>query len=85
MQHNLTWFSGHQYDVILLYLTMFWFVSKKSLFWINMPTKIHACTLNTYCQWKATSLASVWEIRKYLHLQMFEYIALFEQIVIIST
>lgn len=82
MQQNLTWLDIWCHLIISYNVLI---CIKKSIFWINMPTKIHACTLNTYCQWKATSLASVWEIRKYLHLQMFEYIALFEQIVIIST
>lgn len=60
------------------YLTMLWFVKKK---------KIHACTLTLVVNEKPPVCSSVWVhvIRKYLHLEMFYYITLFEQIVIIST
>lgn len=66
------------------YLTMLWFV-KKTSFLVNMPKKIHACTLTLVVNEKPLVCSSVWEIRKYLHLEMFYYITLFEQIVIIST
>lgn len=68
------------------YLTMLWFV-KKTSFFINMPKKIHACTLTLVVNEKPPVCSSVWVhvIRKYLHLEMFYYITLFEQIVIIST
>lgn len=61
------------------YLTMLWFVKKKK--------KIHTCTLTLVVNEKPPVCSSVWVhvIRKYLHLEMFYYITLFEQIVIIST